>query len=65
VFERGGDLFLVTYPMGTEDRLVPAGPERFLVGEHPAPHRVRFDASVGSGTLRATISGAPYYRTSL
>jgi D-alanyl-D-alanine carboxypeptidase len=65
VFERGDDLVLVTYPMGTEDRLVPVGADRFLVGAHPAPHRVRFDGVVDGQTLRATISGAPYYRTSL
>jgi hypothetical protein len=65
VFERGGELFLVTYPMGTEDRLVPVESGGFLAGDHPAPHRVRFDATARGKALRATISGAPHYRTSL
>jgi D-alanyl-D-alanine carboxypeptidase len=65
VFQREGELFLVLYPGGTEHRLIPAGPGRFAVGDDPAPHRVLFDASVDGRTLRATMSGAPYYRTSL
>ena len=65
VFERNGDLFLVSYPAGTEDRLVETRSDRFLVGEEPAPHRVHFDAPIDGRTLRATISGAPYYRTPL
>jgi hypothetical protein len=65
VFERDGELFLVTYPAGKEDRLEETRSGGFLVGEEPAPHRVRFDAEVNGVTLRATISGAPYYRTPL
>lgn len=65
---RGGELRLL-FPAGEPDgfaedqALVPIGEDRFRVGEDEAgPERIRFDVAVEGVMLRASLSGAAYWR---
>jgi hypothetical protein len=59
---RKSTLFLVE-PSGEEECLVEVAPGCFRVGaEDYLPERLCFDTLVAGKTLRATLSGCPYYR---
>ncbi len=71
VVVRRGELWLI-FPAGEPDGfeeeqpLVPLGDGAFRVGEDEAgPERIRFDAVVEGRALRATLSGAAYWRSSI
>ena len=60
---RKGALLLV-YPGGGNEILTPLGDSLFQIGEDPhSPETISFDSEASGRTLRATISGCPYYRT--
>ena len=70
VFLRQGRLWLV-FPAGAPDGfddeqpLVPLGEGAFRVGEDEAnPERIYFDTVIDGTALRATLSGAAYWRSS-
>ncbi len=60
---RKGSLLLL-YPGGGHDPLVPVGKGMFRIGEDPrTPETLSFDSPASGKTLRAILSGCPYYRT--
>jgi D-alanyl-D-alanine carboxypeptidase len=62
VLLRGNELVLAL-PWGPEDLLTPIGEDTFRVeDDEESPERLHFDAFVDGEPLRATLSGAEYYR---
>ena len=63
VILRKGELLLV-YPAGGNDTLVSLEDGLFRIGEDPrSPETIRFDSLASGKTLRAVLSGCPYYLT--
>jgi D-alanyl-D-alanine carboxypeptidase len=60
IFVRNGELFRAS-PFGRESRLEPTGPGTFRVAD--SRDVLVFDTLAAGHTLRAVLSGCPYYRT--
>jgi CubicO group peptidase (beta-lactamase class C family) len=56
------DALIYVGPEGGEERLTPAGPGRFRIGESGSAEFLVFDQVVDGKALRATLSGMAYYR---
>jgi CubicO group peptidase (beta-lactamase class C family) len=61
IIARSG-LLLLVWPNGREEELLPAGDDRFQIGDRHSPEFIHFDAIVDGEAWRANLGGCDYYR---